>query len=258
LARRRVKIRSSQRCILRRSLSALFLVATLATSAQAACLSSGRAASVEEIVGRVLTENRKYVFIGEQHAVGPVKRFAVDLANALAAEGEDVGLYVEGFRTDCRAGDGACPSLARLFNEPAFLTLLAHSRATVHGIDPVEDDHRAARMAASIAAGGESIRVVLVGSAHVLHAGDDQAELWVYGGGVRYPDPGDLVEAFSARERLTVGLETMVVADAPYHLIEDGCAADYVLAAPNMREYWTEGERSLAEQNGRDAQPAGR
>ena len=225
---------------MRRPLSTLALVAALTPSAHAACLSSDRAASIDEIVERVRSETLKYVFVGEQHAVGPVKRFVVDLANALADAGEDVGLYVEGFRADCQVGDRACASLARTFNEPAFLTLLAESRAVVHAIDPVENDRRAARMAASISAGSESIRVVLVGSAHVLFAGDDDAELWIFGGGLRYPDPGDLVEAFPRREALTVGLKTVGVGAAPYRLIRDGCAVDYLLAAPDTRAYWGE------------------
>ena len=117
---------------MRSALPALALVAALTASAHAACLPADRDASIGEIVERVRSENLEYVFVGEQHAVGPVKRFAVDLANALSDAGEDVGLYVEGFRTDCRVlGDRACTSLARVFNEPAFLTLLAESRAAV-------------------------------------------------------------------------------------------------------------------------------
>jgi hypothetical protein len=218
---------------------ALVLAAALSTSSHATCVTPGRLASIEEIVDRVHAENLKYVFVGEQHAVGPVKRFAVDLANALAATGDDVGLYVEGFRTDCRPDDQACPSLARLFNQPAFLTLLAESKAKVHAIDPVEDDARASRMAATISAGEEPIRVVLVGLVHVLHAGDDRANLWIYGGGMRYPDPGDLVESFPRRESLTVSLETADVEDGPYRLLHNGCGADYVLAAPATRDYWS-------------------
>jgi hypothetical protein len=168
-----------------------------------------------------------------------VKRFAVDLANALAAAGGQVGLYVEGFRTDCDPADGSCDNLARLFNPAAFHTLLAESRTSVHAIDPVENDRRVARMAATIGAGAEPIRVVLVGNVHVLHAEDDGAQLWVYGGGMRYPDPGDLVEIFPRSEYLTVGLATADVAGAAYRIIESGCATDYVLAAPNTRDYWS-------------------
>jgi hypothetical protein len=243
---------------MRRSLSALALAVALTASAHAACLPSPRAATIEEVVARIRSERLKYVFVGEQHAAGPVKRFAVDLANALADGGEDVGLYVEGFRTDCRVDDRACPSLARLFNEPAFLTLVAESKASVHAIDPVENDRRAARMAANISAGSESIRVVLVGSAHVLFAGDENAELRIYGGGSRYPDPGDLVESFPRRETLTVGLQTVAVADAPYRLIQNGCAADYVLATPDTRAYWGEVSTARAPAAiGVDPQPAG-
>jgi hypothetical protein len=113
-------------------------------------------------------------------------------------------------------------------------------------------------MARSIAAGRESIRVVLVGSAHVLYAGNDGAELWIYGGGLRYPDPGDLVEAFPRCKTLTVGLETADVADAPYRLIQDGCAADYALAAPDTRDYWNVSVTSQAQPSGADPQQAGR
>jgi hypothetical protein len=231
---------------LARLLLALALPAALPSSALASCLASGRAASLEEIVDRVQAEDLKYVFVGERHGVGPVKRFAVDLANALAERGSDVGLYVEGFRVGCPPGDRSCPSLARLFNEPAFLTLAGESRAPVHAIDPVERDRRASRMAATVARGVESVRVVLVGRAHVIHAEDSAAELWVYGGTVRYPDPGDLVEVFPRREYLTVGLETAGVGGEPYVLRADGCAVDYVLDAPDTREYWSEKSRAQA------------
>jgi hypothetical protein len=241
---------------------ALTLSAALPDSALASCLSSRRIASVSDIVERVRAEHLKYVFVGERHGVGPVKRFAVDLANAFADAGDDVGLYVEGFRTNCRPGDRECPSLALWFNEPAFLTLVGESRAAVHAIDPVERDRRAARMAASVSAGGETIRIVLVGLAHVLHAGNSEAELWVYGGAVRYPDPGDLVEVFPRGESLTVGLETADVAGEPYVLRQDGCAADYVLAAPDTRDYWSalESQRGVAAGSSHpgDAQPGGR
>jgi hypothetical protein len=234
----------------RRTASLLALGLTLSagvpSSTLASCLSSRRAASVDDIVDRVHAEHLKYVFVGERHGVGPVKRFAVDLANALAQAGNDVGLYVEGFRTNCRPEDRACPSLARWFNEPAFLTLAGESRAAVHAIDPAETDRRAARMAETVSRGVESVRVVLVGLAHVLHAGDDEAELWVYGGSVRYPDPGDLVEIFPRGESLTIGLETTYAGAAPYVLERDGCAVDYVLVTPNTRDYWSEAERTQA------------
>ena len=224
---------------MRRLLLALLLTAALTPSAHSACPAGERAASIPEIVARVRAHGIRYVFVGEQHGSGPVKRFAVDLANALAEKGDEVGLYVEGFRTDCDPADGSCENLARLFNPAAFHTLLAESRISVHAIDPVENDRRVARMAATIGAGVEPIRVVLVGSVHVLHAEDDGAELWIYGGGMRYPDPGDLVETFPRSEYLTVGLETADVADAPYRVIESGCSTDYVLAAPNTRDYWS-------------------
>jgi hypothetical protein len=111
---------------------------------------------------------------GERHAVGPVKRFAVDLAHELADRGHDVGLYVEGFRTDCLRADAACDSLARLFNAEAFRRLLDESRVPVHAIDPPEEDRRAARMAAAIAAGPETIRIVLVGAAETSRSTGDR------------------------------------------------------------------------------------
>ncbi len=136
------------------------------------------------------------------------------------------------------------PQLGGLFNESAFLTLTGESRAPVHAMDPVEKDRRASRMAAVLSQGVESIRVVLVGQAHVLHAEDGDAELWVYGGSVKYPDPGDLAEAFPRREYLTVGLETADVRGEPYLVRQDGCDADYVLAAPNTSDYWSDATRA--------------
>jgi hypothetical protein len=246
---------------MRSFLCALALAASLPSLSYAACPGPGRAtaeepSTLEEIVERIHAEGVKYVFVGEQHGAGPVKRFAVDLVNALVDAGDDVGLYVEGFRTDCaRPGDAACDDLARLFNPPAFLTLLTESRAAVHAIDPVERDRRAARMAATISRGAEKIRVVLAGGVHVLHARDAAAEVRVYGGGMRYPDPGDLVEAFARHDYLTVGLETVDVADAPYRLSRGGCASDYVLAAPDTRDYWS---HTLTAESGAHQPPAGR
>jgi hypothetical protein len=111
-------------------------------------------------------------------------------------------------------------------------------------MDPVERDRRASRMAAVLSQGAESIRVVLVGQAHVLHAEDGDAELWVYGGSVKYPDPGDLAEAFPRREYLTVGLDTADVRGEPYLVRQNGCDADYVLAAPNTSDYWSDAARA--------------
>jgi hypothetical protein len=242
---------------MRRSLCALALAAALTTSAHAACLGPDRAATVAEVVERVHAQHLKYLFVGEQHGAGPVKRFAVDLVNALVDAGDDVGLYVEGFSTACRPADRRCDDLARLFNAPAFSTLLSESKAIVHPIDPIERDHRARRMAATIKSGTEAIRVVLVGRVHVLYADDAAAELRVYGGGMRYPDPGDLVEAFPRRQILTVGLETANVANAPYRLLEDGCASDYVLAAPDTRDYWSATVTAQSMPSEREGQPAG-
>jgi hypothetical protein len=198
------------------------------------CVPARGASTLDEIVLRVHERGVRYVFIGERHSSAAVKLFAVDLANALDDLGHDVGLYVEGFRVGCEPGDGSCRSLARLFNLEAFVGLLEAARVPVHAIDPAEVDRRAERMAAAIARGTEAIRVVLIGRSHVIHAGDPAAELWVYGGGVRYADPGDVVEAFPRDRTLTVTLET---AESPargagsYALAADGCRADYALVA---------------------------
>lgn len=194
--------------------------------------------SLDELVARVDADHVKYVFIGERHGVGPVKRFAVEAANALVEAGHHVGLYVEGFRVDCPPRDDTCWSLARAFNGQAFRTLLEESRASVHAIDPPEAGLRAAKMAAVIAGGSESVRVVLVGNSHVVHAEDPDAEWWVWGGGLRYPDPGDLAEQFPRREYLTVGLETAPAVGPPYSLRRDGCGFDYVLTTEDTEEYW--------------------
>lgn len=214
------------------------LVALLPASVDADCASPGRDSSLEEIVQRVHDQRVRYVFVGERHGVGPVKRFAVDLANALLDSGLDVGLYVEGFRTNCAPQDESCWSLARAFNMLAFRTLLDESRATVHPIDPPDGKGRAARMAAAIAEGTEEVRVILVGKSHVLYAGDSEAELWVYGGGLKFPDPGDVVEVFPSREVLTLGLETARDVAAPYALRENGCAVDYVVTTRDTDQYW--------------------
>lgn len=209
----------------------------LSTPALAACApsesiadpTSVAASSLDEIIQRIEIEGRRYIFIGERHGIAPAKRFAVDIANSLADFGYDVGLYVEGFRTDCALRDDDCPSLARLFNAKAFLWLLDEARVPVHPLDPPQRDGRAGRMAAAIAAGSEAIRVVLIGRSHVVHADDPNAELWVYGGGMRYPDPGDVVKAFPRSQTLTVALDDGEAGVDPYLLRPDGCRADYSL-----------------------------
>lgn len=194
--------------------------------------------SIHEIVARVESEQPTYIFVGERHQVGPVKRFAVDLSNALVDAGYDVGLYVEGFRTDCDPRDSTCQTLARIFDAEAFDRLLEESRAPVHPIDPPERDRRATRMAEVIGGGTETIRVVLVGNSHVLYAGDPEAEHWVFGGGMLYPDPGDLVEAFPRERSLTVALiEAAAPGEAPYSLQRGGCASDYTLAVEYSGAY---------------------
>jgi hypothetical protein len=218
----------------------LVLPAVPSAAAFAACAPAGVDVSVAQVAARVERDGLRFLFVGERHAVGPVKRFAVDLAHELADRGHDVGLYVEGFRTDCSRADAACDSLARLFNAEAFRRLLDESRVPVHAIDPPEEDRRAARMAAAIAAGPETIRIVLVGNSHVAHAGDPLAELWVYGGALRYPDPGDLAEAFPREESLIFALDTVEEAAAPaapYALRSGGCGADYTVVAANTLVY---------------------
>lgn len=223
---------------MRRTLAVLAVAAVLSPSAHALCVPPGRATSLDEIVRRVHDERIRYVFVGERHGVGPVKKFAVDLANALIDSGLDVGLYVEGFRTNCPPQDDSCWSLARAFNMLAFRTLLEESEATVHPIDPPGGRRRAAKMAATIAEGSETVRVVLVGKSHVLYAGNREAELWVYGGGLKFPDPGDLVEVFPPQEVLTLGLETSGDVDSPYALEESGCGVDYVVTTRDTGGYW--------------------
>jgi hypothetical protein len=92
-------------------------------------------------------------------------------------------------------------------------------------------------MAARIAGGSESIRIVLVGKSHVVHAEDPGAEVWVFGGAIRYADPGDLAEAFPRDEYLTLDLEVSEDVPGPYSLLQDGCAADYVLATRSTSDY---------------------
>ena len=223
---------------MRRALAALVLACAFPAYSDSSCVSSERSSSLGEIVARVHAGEVKYVFVGERHGVGPVKKFAVDLANALVESGEDVGLYVEGFRTDCPPRDGSCWSLARAFNGEAFRTLLDESKASIHPIDPPERDRRTARMAARIAKGREAVRVVLVGKSHVVYAGDHEAEHWVYGGGLRFPDPGDLAEAFPRQEVLTIGLETSEEGVPSYALRLGGCGVDYVVTTEPTRDYW--------------------
>ena len=212
-------------------------LAGVAISASASCLSADAEATMDAIVERVEAERLEYVFVGERHDVGPVKRFAVDLVNRLVERGHDVGFYVEGFRTDCAPRDPACRGIAQLFNADAFASLLERSLAPVRPLDPPVNDRRPERMATTIAGAREAVRVVLVGNSHVVHAGDPEAELWVYGGGMRYPNPGDLVEAFRNDRTLTVALEPGELADAAYALRADGCRADYRLIAPYQRTY---------------------
>lgn len=221
----------------------LALVVPLPAYSSPSCVPATKASSLEEIVTRVEAEQIKYVFVGEHHRVGPVKKLAVDLSNALVEKGHEVGLYVEGFRTDCPPRDASCWSLARTFNSEAFSVLLDESKASIHAIDPPHRDRRAERMAATIAAGREVVRVVLVGRSHVIHAGDPEAEHWVYGGRLRFPNPGDLAEAFPRQEVLTIGLETSHEAFSDdsffdYSLRHSGCGVDYVVTTPPIPEYW--------------------
>jgi len=212
----------------RRAVTLVVCLAALTAQAVAAC-GPGDGASLDEILARVERDRPRYLFIGERHAVGPVKRFAVDLVNGLVDLGMDVGLYVEGFSTECPPRALDCSRLAPLFNADAFLTLVDRSRAIVHPIDPPERSGRATRMAESIAWGSEEIRVVLVGNTHVLHAGNPDAMLPIFGGGMLYPDPGDLAEAFPRQEVLTFRLETTSDEIESYALLADGCDADYAI-----------------------------
>jgi len=195
---------------------------------------SVRDTTIDSLLERVETDDVRYVFVGERHNVGPVKRFAVDLVNALVAAGHDVGLYVEGFRAGCEEGEGRCselgPDLAMLFNGEAFGRLRAESRAPVYGLDPHGSDRRVERMAETLAAAREEVRVVLVGNSHVVYAGDGEAEHFVYGGSVRFPNPGDLVEAMPHHETVVVALEPAVGEGAPRPLpAEPECAKPYAL-----------------------------
>ncbi len=190
-----------------------------------------------DLVARIEEEDLRYVFVGERHGSAPAKRFAGALTNTLLDRGNDVGLYVEGFRTDCDPHDEACPSIARKFNTEAFLALLDEVRAPVHALGPPEKDRRTDRMAATIGGGRERVRVVLVGRSHVVDAGNPDAEHWVYGGGMRYPDPGDLVEAFPREESITLTLGPAVDGGVRFALRADGCLSDYTLAATSTGGY---------------------
>ena len=194
--------------------------------------------SVARLVARIKADHVHYVFVGEQHDIGPVKRFAVELANALASSGDGVGLYVEGFRTNCRPLDDACWSLARLFDPQAFATLVERAQVPIHAIDPPFRRGRVAAMATAIAAGHEPIRIVLAGRTHVVDAGDPHASLRVFGGGIIYPDPGDLAEAFPRSERLTVGLVTSRMSFPGYRLRHDGRDFDYLVTTSDVADYW--------------------
>jgi len=214
------------------------LLANAAPSAAAlTCAAPGTPVSLEELVGQIESQALKYVFIGERHQNGPAKRFAVDLVNRLVELGYDAGLYVEGFREGCAPRDASCGGLAWLFNREAFAALLDDSLAPVHPLDPREKDGRAQRMASRLGAGREAIRVVLVGNSHVLFAGDAEAEHRVYGGAMRYPDPGDLVEAFPRNESLTLVLDLAEGAEVPYSVRTDGCRADYALVSAPTAAY---------------------
>ena len=214
------------------------LLALLAPSTtRADCEPSTEEVSLDEVVERMVQGELKYAFIGERHGIGPVKRFAVDLANALVDAGLDVGVYVEGFRTDCDPRDPSCRDLAAAFNRNAFLALLDHCRAPVHPIDPPCPDERAAAMAAAIAAGREGVKIVLLGRSHVIHAGNPEAAHPIFGGALLYPDPGDVAEAFPADQIVTFDLQSCEEAAGAYLLRAGGCGSDFVVAAPATGRY---------------------
>lgn len=217
------------------------LVGLVSVGASAAsdlpCRSSGSLVTIEEIVNRIERDEVTYVFIGEGHGAVAPKRLAVDLANALVDRGYDVGLYVEGFTTTCSMEEASCHRLAGQFNLEAFSALLSESRAPVRPLDPPERDRRASRMALTIAQGRESIRVALVGNSHVVHAEDPEAELLIFGGGMKYADPGDLVEAFARSDYVTLAFEASDATRESYALRRDGCKADYELVVPVAGAY---------------------
>lgn len=213
------------------------LLVLLSTPLHADCSSSGQEVSLDALVEHMLQGRPRYAFIGESHGIGPVKRFAVDFANALVDQGVEVGVYVEGFRTDCDPRDEGCPSLARTFNRDAFLSLLDLCRAPVHPIDPPTPEGRTAAMAATIAAGGEGLKIVLVGRSHVVHAGDPDAVHRVFGGAMEYPDPGDLAEAFPKHEIVTFDLQADDDQVDSYLVRSGGCGADFVVATAPIGRY---------------------
>lgn len=219
------------------AVSLVVLLAAGATATPGRATTAPPASSIGDIIARIESEHLRYAFIGERHGVGPVKRFAVDLVNGLVDRGHDVGLYVEGFRVGCALDDAACNRLAALFNPGAYRTLSTSSLAPVHPIDPVGREHRAAAMAAAVAAGREPIRVVLLGRSHMLYAGRPGAELKVFGGAVDYPDPGDVAEAFPRRRTVTIAAETVDSLDVPYVVRPGGDDADYVLETTSSGAY---------------------
>lgn len=218
-------------------------LAALATTAAAALCGPGIDATLDDVLTRVERDRPHYLFIGERHAVGPVKKFTVDLVNGLVDRGLDVGLYVEGLSTRCPPRALGCSRLASLFNPEAFRSLLDESRAIVHPIDPPSSRDRAASMAAAIQWGSEDVRVVLAGNTHVRFAGRPDVTLPIFGGGALYPDPGDLAEAFPLRDTLTFVLETTsdLVRDEgafdEYSVVAEGCEADYAVRTRSTRVY---------------------
>jgi len=212
-----------------------WMILALAVPAKAnpPCVDQDSPASIDDIVDRIERERLKYVFVGERHGIGPAKRFVVDLVNRLVESRKNTGLYVEGFRTDCAPRDPTCGSLAWIFNSQAFSALLDYSQAPVHALDPPERNARATLMATTIGQGTETIRVALVGNSHVVFADHPEAEYLVWGGAVRYSNPGDLVEVFPRTESLTLALEIVENLEVPYALQVGGCRADYrLLVAP--------------------------
>lgn len=216
-------------------------LSVLTTAALGALCGPGIDTTLGDVLTRVERDRPHYLFIGERHAVGPVKKFTVDLVNGLVDRGLDVGLYVEGLSTRCPPRALECSRLAPLFNAEAFRSLLDESRAVVHPLDPPGSADRAASMAAEIEWGSEDVRVVLVGNTHVRFAGRPDATLPIFGGGLLYPDPGDLAEAFPLRDTLTFVLETTDDgtddALAEYSVVADGCEADYAVRTRSTRTY---------------------
>jgi len=228
---------SSRPAVLRSSrLWRAALCATVLTTLAGSGVSAGDGCSgptspvtVDDLVSRIEEGRLRYAFVGERHGIGPVKRFVVDLANALVDRGHDVGVYVEGYRVGCDLDDPSCNRLASAFNPEAYRALVGASKALVHPIDPDSAGDRARRMAETVAAGSEEIRVVLVGASHVLFATDPEGEVPIFGGALRYPDPGDVAEAFPRGSYLTVGLRTVDRLEAGYAVRSGGCGSDYTV-----------------------------